>query len=146
MGICLPIAFTSGVAARKPVPIMSSIPEELSPSPQKFTSLEWERTDLFTNTPMRVRLLRANSNTGQFGLAFYAPKDFVKPDLIIYWVTGNSSIHEKLPDEAALLGSFSSSAILPLPATIKPGSGALVLYSLADHAIVDVSKPVTLLK
>ena len=41
---------------------------------------------------------------------------------------------------------MTSSVTLPLPVSIRPGSGVLVLYSLADQVIVEVSKPVTLLK
>lgn len=146
LSIALPIALVAGIVARKPVPTMASLPMGLAPSPQAFTVLEWERTDLFTKTPMRVRLMRPGVNTERLGLLFDAPKDFVKPDLIVYWVVENPSIANKLPEDAMLLGAFDTSVTLPLPASIKPGSGALVLYSLADQEIVEVSNPVTLLK
>lgn len=70
-----------------------------------------------------------------------AVKEFVKPDLIVYWISGNPEITGKLPDNALLLGAFSASA-LSLPATAASESGALVLYSLANNEIVAVSKPV----
>src|SRR5438105_1969976 len=52
LGIFLPVAFVAGVAARKPVPGMASLPPGLVAPPQKFSAIGWERTDLFTKTPI----------------------------------------------------------------------------------------------
>src|SRR6266567_4706384 len=136
LGVVLPIAFTVGIAARKPVPDMISLPKELVTSRQKFAATEWERADLFTKTPIQVRLLRESAGAGHFAVEFSAAKDFVKPDLIVYWVTGNPNSHDALPDNAGLLGAFNPSSALPLPREAGSASGVLVLYSLADHVIV----------
>ncbi|MSU57238.1 MAG: hypothetical protein EXS35_03485 [Pedosphaera sp.] len=146
LGVILPIAFAVGIAARKPVPGMTSLPKELVASPQTFAVTEWERTDLFAKTPIQVRLFRESVGGGRFAVEFSAAKDFVKPDLIVYWIAGNPNITETLPDNARLLGAFNSSVALPLSPDAASASGVLVLYSLADQKIVEVSKPFALQK
>ena len=140
LGILLPVAFAVGIAARKSVPDMISLPKELVASPQTFEVTEWERADIFAKTPMQVQLLRENAGTGHFAVKFSVAKDFVKPDLIVYWIAGNPKITETLPDNARLLGVFNSSVALSLPSDAASGSGMLELYSLADQEIVEVSK------
>ena len=144
LGVFLPIPFLIGIAARKSVPGMTSLPQELVASPQKFAVTEWERADLFTKTPIQVRLLRESAVAGHFAVEFSAARDFVKPDLIVYWVAGSPNVTDTLPDNARLLGVFNSSVALSLPPDAGPDSGVLVLYSLADQEIVGVSKPFAL--
>ena len=146
LGVFLPVAFAVGIAARKPVPGMTSLPKELVSSLQKFAVTEWERGDLFTKTPIQVRLLRESASAAHFAVEFSAAKDFVKPDLIVYWVAGGPNITDSLPDNARLLGAFNSSEAMSLPPDAASGSGVLVLYSLADQEIVEVSKPFALQK
>ena len=146
LGIFLPVAFVVGIAARKPVPGMASLPKELVASPRTFAVTEWERADLFTKTPIQVRLLRERAGAAHYAVEFSAAKDFVKPDLIVYWIAGNPNLTETLPDNARLLGTFNSSVALPLSPDAATGSGVLVLYSLADQEIVEVSKPFALQK
>ncbi len=74
-------------------------------------------------------------------MGFSVAKDFVKPDLLVYWVAGNPNITNTLPGDARLLGVFNPSVTLPLPPDSGPGNGVLVLYSLADQEVVEVSKP-----
>jgi len=146
LGVILPAAFAVGIAARKPVPSIEQLPTGLVASPQNFAATEWERSDLFVITPTQVRLLRESVGAGRFAVEFSAAKDFVKPDLIVYWVAGNPNITDTLPDRARLLGAFSSSVALPLSPDAGAGSGVLILYSLADQEVVEVSKPFTLQK
>jgi len=146
LGVFLPVAFAIGIAARKPVPDMTSLPKELVTSRQKFAATEWERADLFTKTPIQVRLLRESAGAGHFAVEFSAAKDFVKPDLIVYWVAGSPNTTDTLPDSARLLGAFNSSVALSLPSDAATGGGVLILYSLADQEVVEVSKPFALQK
>ena len=141
LGVLLPVAFAVGIAARKPVPGMTSLPKELITSPRTFAVTEWERTDLFTKTPIQVRLLRESAGAGRFAVELSAMKDFVKPDLIVYWVTGSPNVTDTLPDNARLLGVFNSSVALSLPPDAVSGSGVILLFSLADQEVVEVSKP-----
>ena len=140
LGVVLPIAFTVGIAARKPVPGMTSLPQELVASPQKFAVTEWERADLFTKTPIQVRLLRESAGAGRFAVELSAARDFVKPDLIVYWIADNPNIIDTLPDNARLLGAFNQYTPLPIAEQTGSTSGMLVLYSLADQEIVEISK------
>jgi hypothetical protein len=140
LGVLLPIAFAVGITARKPVAAMTSLPTELGASRQKFAATEWERTDLFTKTSIQVRLLRESAGAGHFAVEFSAAKDFVKPDLIVYWVTGTPNITDTLPENAFLLGGFNPHTPLPLAEQIGATSGRLILYSLADQEIIEISK------
>jgi hypothetical protein len=143
LGIFLPVAFAVGIAARRSVPEVNSLPKELAPAVAQFEAQEWQRADLFTKSPVQIRLMREHSGAGKFAVELSAAKDFVKPDLIVYWVAGNPTITDKLPDNSILLGSFSTQP-LPLSDEIANSTGQLVLFSLADNEIVDVSKPTRL--
>jgi len=146
LGVLLPVAFALGIAARKPVPNMDSLPANLVAMPQKSEVTEWERADLFVKLPIKVRFLREQNNTGRFAVGFSAPKNFVKPDLMVYWVAGDAKISDTLPNAAQLLGAFRSSSALALPENLTMQNGMLVLYSLADNEIFGVSKSFSILK
>lgn len=141
LGIFLPVAFAVGIAARRAVPEVNSLPKELTTAVAQFEAQKWQRADLFTKSPVQVLLMREHSGAGKFAVEFSAAKDFVKPDLIVYWVAGNPTIADKLPENAVLLGTFSSTP-LPLSEEITETNGQVVLFSLADNEIVDVSKPI----
>ena len=146
LGVLLPVAFVMGVAARKPAPTMTALPGELSPASQEFTVTEWERSDLFVKTPVKVRLLRGRKDPNRLAVELSAAMDFVKPDLIVYWIAGTPNITEAPPDEAHLLGAFGSSGVLSLPPDATSASGVMLLYSLANQEVVEVSKPFGLRK
>ncbi len=142
IGFLLPVVFACGLVARKPFPTLDSLPAELTATTPQFLVPEWERTDLFAKSPINVRLLRGNRNPGSWAVAFSTAKEyFIKPDLMVYWVAGQPAISDKLPDQAKLLGEFDSGD-LPLPAEAAATNGVLVLYSLADNEIADVSRPI----
>ena len=139
LGVLLPIAFMVGIAARRAVPEVVTLPPELSPTTQTFTATEYEHVNLFASSPVKVRLWSDLSN-GQLAVGFVAPKDLLKPDLIVYWVAGQPTVTNELPTNAVLLGSFVASP-LALPTDATNGEGSLILFSLADQEIVDKSKP-----
>src|SRR5882724_6369389 len=134
IGLVLPLAFIAGIAARKPVPT-ATLPVQLSPENQAFTVQEWDRSDLFTKTLVHVRLLREAANTDRLAVELSAPKDFVKADLLVYWLPAESTITDTIPDQAILLGVFSPSSPLLLSGGSVGKPVVLVLYSLADHEI-----------
>src|SRR5690349_21830035 len=139
MGVILPVALTLGVAARKPAPTVTSLPANLATPEISSATTVWDRSDLFAKAAIQVRLLRDNTNGSRFSLKFSAAKDFVKPDLLVYWIPEDSKGVNSLPESALLLGSFhSASLVLPAEAAVHPG--VLVLYSLANGEIVGVSK------
>lgn len=139
LGVLLPIAVAVGIAARRPVPGVATLPAGLGSPTEQSTALVWERGNLFAKAPVRVKLFRAD--TGRLAIVFSAPPDFVKPDLIVYWVAGNPTLTDELPNNAVLLGAFSSGA-LRLPREAVSEGGSLILYSLADQEVVDVSRPI----
>ena len=141
IGVLLPIAFVSGIAARRAVPHAAPLPPELSSWSQTYTATGFDRDDLFTTSPVRVQLW-CEQNTGRYAVGFVASKDFLKPDLIAYWIAGRPAATDQLPPEATLLGAFSAGPLL-LPVEATTADGSLILFSLADQEIVDVSKPFT---
>jgi hypothetical protein len=140
LGILLPAAFAIGIAARKPAPVIAEIPAALAWEPQSFKFVEWQRADLFARVPVQVQLLRDEKNSGRYGFKLSADNNFVKPDLIVYWSAGNPAMTNTVPENAILLGAFDAEA-LPLPEAVERSSGSLLLFSLADGEIVEVSKP-----
>ena len=140
LGVVLPVALVVGIAARKAVPTSASLPGVVPEAP-RFAATRWSRVDLFGKTGIHAALVRERADGGQFAVALSAPKDFAKPDLLVYWTESKATILDAIPDDAVLLGGFDSSAPLTLPASAAQSSGMLVLYSLADHEVVDVSKP-----
>lgn len=141
--VSLPVAFAAGIAARKPLPEIKSLPYEISPASNSFAAEVWSRADMFPKSPVQIRLLREQSGMERFAVALSGAKDFVKPDLLVYWLDGNSNATNALLDNAILLGEFSAPQ-LPLPAAAEKNNGLLALYSLADNEILDVSKPIRL--
>ena len=140
LGVLLPVAFIVGVAARRPVRSVSTLPAGLETSSQRFTSTEWVRDDLFGKNLIQVSLLRESTSANQLAVSLSGPKDFAKPDLIVYWVAGTPGNPIAVPDGARLLGAFSAGGLV-LPDETVNAEGSLMLFSLADQEIVDVSKP-----
>ena len=140
LGVLVSVAFAIGIAMRRTTPSVAALPPELLPQSQTFTATEYEREDLFAKASVKVRLWEDLSN-GQLAVGFVAPKDFVKPDLMAYWVAGRPAVTNKLPSDAILLGAFVST-LLALPSQATNSEWSLILFSLADQQIVDVSKPV----
>jgi hypothetical protein len=143
VSVMLPVAFVAGVAARKPIPT-ATFPNAVPSAQATFSITQWERHDLFTNTAVHLKFLRDASNTNHTAIQMSAPKDFVKADLLVYWMPAESALKDNIPDDVVLLGAFASGQLLPVPPTLTAKPGSLVLYSLADHEITAVSKPVTL--
>jgi hypothetical protein len=141
LGAILPISFSAGILARKPVPSLGALPPVLANSFPSFKAVEWERAGLFTNAPVTIRCLREEKDSGGVAIQFEAPKDFLKPDWIVYWVAGNPDPAGRLPVTAILLGSLSPGITLSLPEDAGSTSGVLVLYSLIEQEMIAVSRP-----
>jgi len=139
LSVLLPVALAAGIVARRTVPDATALSAALSSSTQTFTATGHELVDLFPSTPVRVSLWRERDN-GRFAVGFVAARDFTKPDLLAYWTAGHPSTAGKLPSEATLLGGFVGRP-LTLPVEAASAEGSLILFSLADQEVVDVSKP-----
>ena len=139
LGILLPIAFVVGIAARKPMPTVANLPAELRAATPPPAGADWEQTDIFTKVPVRAQLLRGRTTEGRLAVTLSAENDFAKPDLLAYWLPNHPKLTNTLPEDAVLLGAFSS-PVLPLPEQATKSDGVILLYSLADNEIVDISR------
>jgi len=141
LGAFLPAAFVFGIASRNPVPLLTASPNHLAYQPGQ-TVAKWMREDLWQNSQLRTRLL-TDSTQSTLALEVTASEPIVKPDVLLYWIPGNPEIQEILPNDAILLGAWLQDPVRPLnvPPAIKGSQGKLVLYSLADHEIVNSTKP-----
>ena len=144
IGILLPVAFVAGVAARKPIPATTTLSNSLTSPQATFSINVWERHDLFTNAFVRVQLLREESNLNLTAIELTASTDFVKADLLVYWLSAESTLKDRIPDDAVLLGAFLSGQPLPLSPALTSKTGSFVLYSLADQEIVGISRQLSL--
>lgn len=140
LGIFLPVAFVLGIAARRSIPTTSQPSSAFGTATPTFERAVWQRDGLFAKSAIQVRLWREPSNSGRFAVSFAAQTGFLKPDLLVYWSAGNTKVTSTLPDQAILLGAFGSSPLL-LPEVARKSEGRIVLFSLADHEIVEVSSP-----
>jgi hypothetical protein len=143
LGVLLPIAFTAGIAARKPVPVSANVPSGLAGKPNDFSKVVWTKTDLWPGRRIIINLRRDAAGSLAVELMF---QDLVKPDVLVYWAAGKDTGGEGLPDNARLLGALASRTPLPLPTDVRGEAGRFVLYSLADHEVVAVSKDFTVKK
>jgi hypothetical protein len=137
--LVLPVALAFGLAARKAAPTNVLTPG-ISGAVAGYNDVQWRRDDLFPKAPLRGELFREHPGAGRFALKLSARGDFLKPDVLVYWAAGNAAPMDKLAGDAILLGAFGS-AFLPLPEVAAISPGVLILYSLADQEIIDVSRP-----
>jgi hypothetical protein len=143
LGILLPAALVAGLAVRRSEPVIQTA-EVFAVEQPHLEQVVWERGDLWSQFPIRTRLLSSAAAGQKFAVELTITKDIVKPDLIVYWVPGNLKVASSLPDNAILLGAFvqTTPTQLSLPVeAITNKNGVLLLYSLADHEVVAVSKP-----
>jgi hypothetical protein len=140
--VTLPGAFAVGIATRREVPTYRAG----APGPAAEASSRkelWTRNDLFEKRAIKTRLESISGGAGPLAVELLAMDRIVRPDVLVYWVPGERKMQGSLPDDAFLIGSFeqSISGPLPLPEEATKQTGALVLYSLADHEIEAMSKP-----
>ena len=139
LGAFLPAAFGFGIASRHSLPLLPALPGNLQWQPDQSVT-KWMREDLWQKGPLRTRLL-TDSTQSSLALEVAAPEPVVKPDALLYWILGNPELEESLPNDAVLLGAWMQDPLRPLnvPASARGKQGRLVLYSLADHEIVNVT-------
>ncbi len=143
LSVIIPAAFALGIASRKQIPLSPDTRPTMTAESSDFTEV-WDRNDLWKEKPVHTRLLRS-ANSQRFAIELAPDERIVRPDLLVYWIPGETQVQGSLPDNAFLLGSFEQSAParFDLPDQSAKLKGILLLYSLADHEIVAVSKFVT---
>lgn len=139
IGLVVGLLFVAGILERHPIPETEMLPPALATQTQTFSATGQERNDLFEDSQARVRLWR-QQETGSLAIDLTADKTFLKPDLLVYWSAARPAKNDALPSDATMLGSFvAGPLVLPKEASLSDGS--LILYSVANHEVVDVSKP-----
>lgn len=141
LALVLPGLFVAAVAGRKPAPVTGALPPGIEAKAQSFSQLEWTRDDVFPKNRIRARLLRERPGSGSFAIQLAAPQDFSRPDVIVYWTETDTANTDELPAGATLLGALDS-VVLPLPKGEKEAAGQLILFSLADNEVIEVSQPI----
>jgi hypothetical protein len=137
LGVLLPVAFATGFAARKPLPVDATVPLALAGQGRDFGGVVWTKADIWPGQRIITTLRRDAAGSVAVELIF---RPLAKPDVLVYWTAGKESAVEGLPDDARLLGALSNRAPLPIPADVRGKPGRFVLYSLADHEVVAASK------
>ena len=143
LALLLPAAFFVSLAARKPFPAVGATPSAFQNPQIQYKDLGITRTNLFAKVPVTVRLLEKMEHPRQFSVELSGDRNMLEPDLIVYWIPDGPANWDKLPDAAMLLGSYGAAA-LDLPDQAMRSRGVLVLYSLANGEILDISKPISL--
>jgi len=140
LSVLLPAAFVLGIGSRHSLPPAISLPAAFENKPPAESLARWSRNDLWEKEQLNTRLLEdpARSN---LSLEVTAPESTPRPDVLLYWSFGNGSIEDSLPKNAIFLGAWSQQpgSNVELPSAAR-GEGKLILYSLADHEIVNISK------
>ena len=139
--IFLPLALVAGLWLRQPRPGMASLPSVLAAEAGPAGIMAWERGDLFTNPPVRTRLWQTAGNPPGRAIELAVARGFAAPDVLVYWTAGVAAPSNSLPADAILLGPLAAGGPLPLPARAGEKSGRLVLYSLANGAVIETSQP-----
>ena len=137
LGVLMPIAFAAGIAARRSVPVVTSVSSELVRNAADFGAVDWAKADLWPGQHIITSLRRAPAGSVAVELMF---RDLARPDVLVYWAPGNDAVGQRLPDNARLLGALSDRAPLPFPAELHGETGRLLLYSLAHNEVVAESR------
>ena len=138
----LPTSFVLGIASRRPVPPIQALPAGLSAQAGQISQSVWVRDDLWEKMPLRTRLV-SDAAHASLALEVTASSALVLPDVLLYWVPAGSKLDDSLPGDAVLCGAWIQEPPTPVlvPQPARGSQGRLILYSLANHEIVNVSIP-----
>ena len=139
--IFLPLAFIGSLWLRQPRAVMVTLPPALESSPAPSATQVWERDGLFTHIPIRTRLWQTAGNPPISAVELKLTGDWTAPDALVYWVQASPGSDNSLPPDAILLGPLAFNTHLPLPSKLGKPAGRLLLYSLANGAVVATSEP-----
>jgi hypothetical protein len=141
LGMALPVVFVFGLYERKAVPVMASLPTGLLANRPISGSQILLKTCTFPHTSASAKLFGTQKGD-ELTIQISTGNEAEKPDVLVYWVPGTPSGLDKVPTGAFLLGELGSQSLsLPVGERL---TGVLMLYSLADGEVIDVSNPITL--
>ena len=136
----VPAAFVLGVTSRRSLPAVVSIRSAFGSQSAASYEPRWTRDELWEKQQLRTRLLE-DPTRSNLALEVTASEPIARPDVLLYWISGNPNVGDSVPNDAILLGTWIQEPpkAIEIPQTAK-GDGRLILYSLADHEILNVSK------
>jgi hypothetical protein len=126
LGVVLPHTFVVGIAARRPPPVVKSVPAELASKASDFGTVVWTKADLWPSQRIVTSLRQDAADSVALELMF---RDLVEPDVLVYWVVGKQAAVEGLPDNVRLLGALSNRTPLPIPANARGETAIRALQS-----------------
>lgn len=141
LAVVLPATFVFGVAARRIIPLIQPVSFNLGVELSAYRTLVWSDSNSWPGERISTSLW--SDSLGSLAVEFAFDKS-VGPDVLVYWLTGDTLATDRLPDNAQLLGPFSNRERLPFPG--KPGGqhGRFLLYSLANQKVIAKSEVVGL--
>ena len=101
LGVLLPVAFVTGIAARRPVPVANSVTVDLGGTVLNLGEVVWTKAGLWPDQRIITRLRRSATGSTAVELTF---RDLAKPDVLVYWAAGKETAVEGLPENARLPG------------------------------------------
>jgi hypothetical protein len=140
LAVFLPVALIGGLAARKSVPVNPEVSAALAGKIPQFDAVEKDVPQLFPKLSLAARFLREKKDAGGYAVEFFPAKDFIQPDLLVYWAPDSPKVGGELPTNAVFIATFGSRP-MALPPELTSVDGAFVLYSLANKQVVDASAP-----
>ena len=139
LALSVPLVFATAIVSRQTPATPSPTSNVLFSSP-RYETVIWERADFWENHRIGTRLV--GDRQGQFAIEVSETDDLLRPDLLLYWTAADSKVTGVLPENAIFLGSVQPEApiAIKLPSDSGAWPGKLILYSLADHEIIAVSR------
>jgi len=141
LAVVLPAAFVFGITARRTIPLVKPVDIKWGVEPHTFGTMVWSDPNGWPGKRISTSLW--TDARGSLAAEFMFDK-LLGPDVLVYWVSDNTVLEARLPDNAQLLGPFSNREKLPFPGQPRSIIGRFLLYSLANHEVIARCKEVTL--
>src|SRR5258708_6546136 len=105
LSVLLPAFFGLGIASRRNVPTVGDLPFVSTGEAGDYSEL-WTRDDLWPKISFNTRLLMEKNNPAIHAIKISPKENIARADLLLYWVRGEASSLDVLPEDAILLGAF----------------------------------------
>jgi hypothetical protein len=141
LAVVLPAAFVFGVAARRTIPLVKPVGINPAVDSRAYKTIVWSDANSWPGK--RISTSLRSDSLGSLAVEFTFDES-AGPDILVYWLTGDTLATDRLPENAQLLGPFSNRESLPFPGRQENQRGRFLLYSLANHEVIAKSQVVGL--
>lgn len=141
LAVVLPVAFAIGIAARQTIPLANPAAINLGVGPDVDGTIVWSAPNGWPGK--RISTTLWSDPLGALAVEFTFD-ELAGPDVLVYWLEGDTLLKDRLPENAQLLGPFSNREKLPFPGRPRGQRGRFLLYSLANHEVIATSRAVSL--